>query len=86
MPHLDRTAAFGARLGPTEAGQDPTDDRHSRPENPMLFDIACRAKLKVSREKMDFRAYIEQAEYDQEQDEKSIGPLFRTHRFVRQDT
>jgi hypothetical protein len=67
--HLDGTAAFGAPLDPTEAGQDPADDRHSCPENPMLFEIACKAKLKVSCEKMDFRAYVEQTEYDQEQDE-----------------
>jgi hypothetical protein len=85
MRHLDRAAAFGARLGPTEAGQDPTDDRHSSPENPMLFNIACRTNFKVSREKMDFRAYVEQSEYDQEQDEKSIGPLFMLIGSVRQD-
>jgi hypothetical protein len=33
-------------------------------QNPMLFEIACGTKLEVSGEKMDFRAYVEQGEYD----------------------
>jgi len=73
MQHLDRTAcAFSAPLDPTEAGQDSTDDRHSYPENRMLFEIACRTKLKVSCGKMDFRPYVEQAEHDEQQDAGSI--------------
>jgi len=30
----------------------------------MLFEIACGAELEVTGEKMDFRAYVEQDEYD----------------------